>query len=257
MKNTTTSRNEKRPTKQRYSESSHSDYQDQGSRGGYGSSNDQFYSQSGFGREENEYAGGRRDSDERYEYGSRHGGDYFGSRHGGNQGGYGQGSESDFESSSRSSRGYGGYGSGGDSLGTQGHSRGGYFEGRDDDEGRYNQSQSQSQSYGQGQSGERGFSGSSERSGYGRDQQSSSSRQFDPDYHQWRNEQIKNLDSDYDDWRRERYQKFSTDFNDWRSKRPSRKEQGKTDEFSASSSGTQSGSSLESSSGSGNKTEHH
>lgn len=43
----------------------------------------------------------------------------------------------------------------------------------------------------------------------------------DPDYHQWREEQIRKLDSDYHQWRQERYQKFSEDFNTWRATRPS------------------------------------
>ena len=42
---------------------------------------------------------------------------------------------------------------------------------------------------------------------------------FDPDYHQWRNQQIEALDNDYDEWRKERYQKFSTEFDTWRSSR--------------------------------------
>ncbi len=50
-------------------------------------------------------------------------------------------------------------------------------------------------------------------------------RHVDPDYHQWRQEQIRNLDSDYNEWRRERYDKFSNDFNTWRSNRPARDSQ--------------------------------
>lgn len=45
-------------------------------------------------------------------------------------------------------------------------------------------------------------------------------RHPDPDYHQWRQEQIRNLDRDYNDWRQERYHKFSSDFDSWRSNRP-------------------------------------
>lgn len=41
----------------------------------------------------------------------------------------------------------------------------------------------------------------------------------DPDYAQWREEQIRLLDQDYGDFRRERYGKFASDFNSWRSKR--------------------------------------
>ncbi len=41
----------------------------------------------------------------------------------------------------------------------------------------------------------------------------------DPDYHQWRSEQMRQLDRDYDEWRQHRYQRFSDEFNDWRSTR--------------------------------------
>jgi hypothetical protein len=42
---------------------------------------------------------------------------------------------------------------------------------------------------------------------------------FDPDYQQWRNEQIRNLDNDYRTWRGERYKKFSDEFSNWRNGR--------------------------------------
>jgi hypothetical protein len=53
------------------------------------------------------------------------------------------------------------------------------------------------------------------------DQQYGQGRQqhFDPDYHQWRSEQMDKLDSDYHSWRADRYQKFSDEFNSWRSSR--------------------------------------
>ncbi len=38
----------------------------------------------------------------------------------------------------------------------------------------------------------------------------------DPDYHQWRTEQIRGLDNDYKAWREERYSKFSNEFGEWR-----------------------------------------
>ncbi|MES2980318.1 MAG: hypothetical protein V4731_18005 [Pseudomonadota bacterium] len=44
-------------------------------------------------------------------------------------------------------------------------------------------------------------------------------REFDPDYYQWRSEQMRKLDRDYEQWRQERYQKFSEEFNRWRSQR--------------------------------------
>jgi hypothetical protein len=46
-----------------------------------------------------------------------------------------------------------------------------------------------------------------------------SQQHFDPDYHQWRDEQLRNLDNDYQDWRKERYQKFSDEFATWRNSR--------------------------------------
>ncbi|MFZ6657895.1 hypothetical protein [Undibacterium sp. TJN19] len=59
---------------------------------------------------------------------------------------------------------------------------------------------------------------------------------FDPDYHQWRNQQIEALDNEYNDWRRERYQKFSDEFSTWRNGRSvsaSKNEQGKSDNAKA------------------------
>jgi len=41
----------------------------------------------------------------------------------------------------------------------------------------------------------------------------------DPDYHQWRSEQLSRLDRDYEEWRRHRYQRFSEDFDQWRANR--------------------------------------
>jgi len=44
-------------------------------------------------------------------------------------------------------------------------------------------------------------------------------RRYDPDYEQWRHEQMQQLDDDYEAYRRERYGKFADDFNAWRAKR--------------------------------------
>jgi hypothetical protein len=41
----------------------------------------------------------------------------------------------------------------------------------------------------------------------------------DPDYHQWRSEQMNQLDRDYAEWRQHRYQRFSEDFAKWRADR--------------------------------------
>lgn len=55
------------------------------------------------------------------------------------------------------------------------------------------------------------------------------SRQFDADYHQWREEQLSALDDDYRAWRGERYQKFADEFSQWRSgrSRPEEESRGK------------------------------
>ncbi|MES2207588.1 MAG: hypothetical protein V4525_12460 [Pseudomonadota bacterium] len=58
---------------------------------------------------------------------------------------------------------------------------------------------------------------------YNRGEQNNESNQhahrFDPDYHQWREEQVRKLDSDYHSWREERYKKFADEFNEWRETR--------------------------------------
>ena len=52
------------------------------------------------------------------------------------------------------------------------------------------------------------------------DQDSDAQRdQFDPDYSQWRREQMKALDDDYHQWRQDRFKKFSDEFSNWRSSR--------------------------------------
>lgn len=43
--------------------------------------------------------------------------------------------------------------------------------------------------------------------------------QFDADYRQWRDEQMRLLDRDYAQWRQERYRKFAEEFSQWRNKR--------------------------------------
>lgn len=44
----------------------------------------------------------------------------------------------------------------------------------------------------------------------------------DPDYQQWRDEQIRALDEDYKAWRDERYSAFSNEFGEWRKSRKDR-----------------------------------
>ena len=55
--------------------------------------------------------------------------------------------------------------------------------------------------------------------GRGREQ----GRHSDPDYLQWRNEQLERFDDDYESFRRERYGKFAEEFNTWRSQRAAAK----------------------------------
>ena len=75
----------------------------------------------------------------------------------------------------------------------------------------------------EGLQGHGGYGG--QEGGRGSRAYGSSSRQQqhrDPDYHQWREEQLRMLDDDYESWRKERYQKFSDEFNAWRSNRTGR-----------------------------------
>ena len=67
---------------------------------------------------------------------------------------------------------------------------------------------------------------------------------LDPDYRQWRDEQMRALDRDYRDWRAERYKKFSEEFVQWRGSRGG----------SSGSDSTSAGSSLPSSQTSGDGT---
>lgn len=57
---------------------------------------------------------------------------------------------------------------------------------------------------------------------FGADEQqhpSSGSDEFDPDYYQWRSEQMRALDDDYRAWRQERNGSFSDEFTAWRDER--------------------------------------
>ena len=76
---------------------------------------------------------------------------------------------------------------------------------------------------GQGDNGYGGWNQPKEFAGYDEVGDASGHHmQHDPDYHQWRSEQMRNLDNDYNEWRRERYKKFSEDFDQWRSSRAGR-----------------------------------
>ena len=50
-------------------------------------------------------------------------------------------------------------------------------------------------------------------------QQQAARPHYDPDYHQWRNEQLRGLDDDYHAWRSERYNNFTQEFDAWRKNR--------------------------------------
>lgn len=75
--------------------------------------------------------------------------------------------------------------------------------------------------YGSGSFGGPGPGYQGQGGDYANRQSSQGSRgaHHDPDYHQWRTQQMNDLDRDYDAWRQERYQKFSDDFTSWRSNR--------------------------------------
>lgn len=107
-------------------------------------------------------------------------------------GGYGPRYGSGYSGGAVSGSGYGTYG-GGPQYGGYGAERG------DDRYGR--------QGYGQ--------------SGWQQDHEGGQQHRFDPDYQQWREEQIRNLDDDYRTYRQERYRKFSDEFDSWRRNRQS------------------------------------
>jgi hypothetical protein len=84
--------------------------------------------------------------------------------------------------------------------------RQGRFSGGFDDERRSVGYQGGYGGYGYGYGGQQGY-----------DQQQRD--QFDPDYSQWRREQMRALDDDYQQWREDRFKKFSDEFSTWRSSR--------------------------------------
>lgn len=91
--------------------------------------------------------------------------------------------------------------------------------------GRHDQdyADSLSEHYGGDDSRSRGNAGASGRGDRSADWQSQGHQtHYDPDYEQWRAEQMRAFDADYHGWRQERYQKFSEDFGKWRSERASR-----------------------------------
>jgi hypothetical protein len=82
---------------------------------------------------------------------------------------------------------------------------------------------------GAGYAGPGGYGG-----GFGSDEVGQERDQFDPDYSQWRREQMRALDDDYNQWRQDRFKKFSEEFSTWRSNRSQQADAGKKDTGSTS-----------------------
>ncbi|KQP44186.1 hypothetical protein [Pseudorhodoferax sp. Leaf274] len=133
-------------------------------------------------------------------------------------------------------RGDGGYGSHGqrdDGYRNQSYRDGGYDPGRDWNRGYRgdDERQGHAPSHERFQGGAGGYrsntgpyAGSQTYGGYG-DQlgygsyQGGREQHHDPDYQQWREQQLRSLDDDYHSWRGERYKKFSEEFDSWRKNR--------------------------------------
>jgi len=158
--------------------------------------------------------------------GNDFGSDYGSSRYGGpgasTYGGYGGGQQyqDDRSAWNRQQQGFD-YGSGSRQVGSgYGNGRDPYASGYGDRQYGSDREESQYRHRGYDRYNE-GFHGDASHfsSGGLRGQEASHGRHYDPDYEQWRNEQLRNLDNDYESWRGERYKKFSDDFNTWRSNR--------------------------------------
>ncbi|MES2960195.1 MAG: hypothetical protein V4792_18555, partial [Pseudomonadota bacterium] len=103
----------------------------------------------------------------------------------------GQGDFGESEFYGRQSGGYGGYDS----------PRGQRYQGDAGQSGNYAGQPGQDDRSRRG--AQEGYAAFGNRADQGGDQQ------FDPDYHQWRREQMQALDEDYRNWREDRYKKFS------------------------------------------------
>ena len=82
---------------------------------------------------------------------------------------------------------------------------------------------------GAGYAGPGGYGG-----GFGGEHPDQERDQFDPDYSQWRREQMRALDDDYNQWRQDRFKKFSEEFSTWRSNRSQQADASKKDTGSTS-----------------------
>lgn len=100
--------------------------------------------------------------------------------------------------------------------------QGGYEGGRGtEDRGDYGRFQGGSGGYRSNAgpyAGSQTYGGYGDQLGYG-SYQGRSQQHHDPDYQQWREQQLRNLDDDYQSWRGERYKKFSDEFDSWRKNR--------------------------------------
>lgn len=111
------------------------------------------------------------------------------------------------------------------------HGAAGYDEGRDwsrgygSDEGHHGHERFQGGAGGYRSNagpyaGSQTYGGYGDQLGYGsRPEGRHEGQHHDPDYQQWREQQLRNLDDDYQSWRGERYKKFSDEFDNWRKNR--------------------------------------
>jgi hypothetical protein len=90
------------------------------------------------------------------------------------------------------------------------------------------------------------FEGNSQRRSQGEESgpDSRHRHEFDPDYLQWRREQMQRLDDDYRSWRQDRFKKFSDEFSSWRKQRSSSGPEPAGGSGDTSPTGTSTGSSL-------------
>ncbi len=118
--------------------------------------------------------------------------------------------------------GYGADGRAGQGYSEDGYAPGGWVGGGEAPQGQWGP-------YGRGSDDE---SRGQYRYGGGAQEVRERSRRFDPDYYQWRSEQLNALDADYQTWREERYKKFADEFSQWRSgrSRPGEESKGKGNE---------------------------
>lgn len=122
------------------------------------------------------------------------------------QGGYAGGDPGDYRPYDFGTGDYGGGNFGTGNYGGNGEYGGGYGTGGYYGAGRWGGSD-YDERHRAGQRGGQGFDDSRNQTHY------------DPDYLQWRQQQMRELDNDYNTWRQDRYKKFSDEFSSWRDNR--------------------------------------